>query len=107
MKKAIIRVTPSLRGKSVSYQKSSSGRAPDRIVQWGGGLLLHFDRLADVAPAGEIPFVGKSGALDWFDWLDSAVAALQENAGTVGLIGEGESVSAGAEPGEFLDEVDF
>jgi hypothetical protein len=45
--------------------------------------------------------------LDWFDWLDSAVAALQENAGTVGLVGEGESVSAGAESGEFLDEVDF
>ena len=69
--------------------------------------MLDLDRFADLAPAGEIPFVGKSGALDWFDWLDSAVAALQENAGTVGLVGEGESVSAGAESGEFLDEVDF
>ena len=73
----------------------------------GIGFWLYLDCLADLTPAGKIPFVGKSGALDWFDWLDSAVAALEENAGAVGLVGEGESVSAGAESREFLYEVDF
>ena len=94
-----------MREKSVCHLKSSSGRAPNSPA--GIGFWLYLDCLADLAPAGEIPFVGKSGALDWFDWLDSAVAALEENAGAVGLVGERESVSAGSESGEFLDEVDF
>jgi len=38
-------------------------------------LSSNFNGLANIAPTGKIPRVGKASALDWFDRLDAAVAA--------------------------------
>ena len=67
--------------------------------------LGNFGRHADVAPAGEVPGVGKVTALLGFDGLDPAVLTLQEDAGAVGLIDEGKATAVGAEPGVALDKV--
>ena len=67
----------------------------------------NLNRFAELAPAGEIPFVGKSTALEGLHGLDAAVAAFEEDAGAIGLVGEGEPIAAGPESGEFLDELDF
>lgn len=72
-------------------------------------ILSRWDlnRFADLAPAREIPFVGKSTALEGLHGLDAAVAAFEKDAGAIGLVGEGESIAAGPESGVFLDELDF
>ena len=67
----------------------------------------NLNRFADFAPAGEIPFVGKSTTLEGLDGLDVAVAAFEEDARAIRLVGERESIAAGAKSGEFLDELDF
>ena len=60
--------------------------------------------MADIAPAREVPGVGKATALVGFDGLDLAILAVEENAGAVGLIDKGEATAVGAESGIFLDE---
>ena len=60
--------------------------------------------MADIAPAREVPGVGKATALVGFDGLDLAILAVEKDAGAVGLIDEGEATAVGAESGIFLDE---
>ena len=63
--------------------------------------------MADIAPTGEVPSVGKSAALLRFDGLDAAVLAFEEDTGSVGLIDEGEAAAVGAEAGVGPDELGF
>ena len=63
--------------------------------------------MADIAPTGEVPSVGKSAALLRFDGLDAAVLAFEEDTGSVGLIDEGEATAVGAEAGVGPDELGF
>jgi len=60
--------------------------------------------LADIAPAREVPGVGKATALVGFDGLDLAILAVEKDAGAVGLIDKGEATAVGAEAGIFFDE---
>ena len=60
--------------------------------------------MADIAPAWEVPGVGKATALVGFDGLDLAILAVEKDAGAVGLIDKGEATAVGAETGIFLDE---
>ena len=60
--------------------------------------------MADIAPAREVPGVGKATALVGFDGLDLAILTLEKDAGAVGLIDEGEATAVGAEAGIFFDE---
>ena len=69
--------------------------------------LFDFGGLADFAPTGEVPSVGKSAALLRFDGLDAAVLAFEEDTGSVGLIDEGEATAVGAEAGVGADEIGF
>ena len=73
----------------------------------GGEGLDDFGSLADIAPTGEVPSVGKSAALLRFDGLDAAVLAFEEDTGSVGLIDEGEAAAVGAEAGVGPDELGF
>src|SRR5690606_10733687 len=64
------------------------------------------------APAGEVPGVGKAGALARFHGLDGAVAPLEEDADVVlGAVGGGralderEAISLRAQGGEALNEI--
>lgn len=68
---------------------------------------LNFGGLADLAPAREVPSIGKTAALLGFDGLDTAVLALEEDAGSVGLIDEGQTSSVGAEAGVGSNELGF
>ena len=70
----------------------------------GGEGLDDFGGLADIAPAWEVPGVGKATALVGFDGLDLAILTVEEDTGAVGLIDEGEAAAVGAEAGIFLDE---
>ena len=70
----------------------------------GGEGLDDFGGLADIAPAREVPGVGKATALVGFDGLDLAILTFEEDAGAIGLIDEGEATSVGAEAGVFFDE---
>ena len=60
--------------------------------------------MADIAPAREVPGVGKATALVGFDGLDLAILAVEKDAGAVGLIDEGEATAVGAEAGIFFYE---
>ena len=60
--------------------------------------------MADIAPAREVPGVGKATALVGFDGLDLAILTVEEDAGSVGLIDKGEATAVGAETGIFFDE---
>jgi len=60
--------------------------------------------LADIAPAREVPGVGKAAALVGFDGLDLAILTVEEDAGSVGLIDKGEATAVGAEAGILFDE---
>ncbi len=60
--------------------------------------------MADIAPAREVPGVGKATALVGFDRLDLAILTFEEDAGAVGLVDEGEATAVGAEAGIFFDE---
>ena len=46
--------------------------------------LFDFGGLADFAPTGEVPCVGKAAALGGFDGLNLAILPIKEDAGTVG-----------------------
>lgn len=70
----------------------------------GGEGLDDFGGLADIAPAREVPGVGKATALVGFDGLDLAILTLEKDAGAVGLIDKGEATAVGAEAGIFFDE---
>ncbi len=60
--------------------------------------------MADIAPAREVPGVGKATALVGFDGLDLAILAVEKDAGAVGLIDKGEATAVGTEAGIFFDE---
>jgi len=60
--------------------------------------------LADIAPAREVPGVGKATALVGFNGLNLAILTVEKDAGAVGLIDKGEATAVGAEAGIFFDE---
>lgn len=63
--------------------------------------------LANIPPAGEVPFVGKSAALLGFHGLDCTVASIEEGAFTVGFVEQGETTTAGLQAGMFIDKFLF
>ena len=67
---------------------------------WLGDFCGH----TDVAPAGKVPSVGEVAALLGFDRLDPAVLPVQEDAGTVRLIDQGQAAPVGAQAGVLLDK---
>jgi hypothetical protein len=75
-------------------------RKDARLIDASG----NFDGFADVLPTWEVPVIRKSAALQGFHGLHAAVAAVEENAGSIGLVDEGETVAAGTQAGEVLDE---
>ena len=50
----------------------------------------HGDRFAEVAPAGEVPAVGKAAALVGLHRIDGAGVVLEKDAGAVGLVDQGQ-----------------
>jgi len=67
--------------------------------------LFDFGGLADFAPTGEVPCVGKAAALGGFDGLNLAILPIQEDAGAVGLIDQGKTTTVGAKAGVGSDEL--
>ena len=67
--------------------------------------LFDFGGLADFAPTGEVPGVGKAATLVGFDGLDLAILAVEKDAGAVGLIDEGKTTTVGAKAGVGSDEL--
>lgn len=67
--------------------------------------LFDFGGLADFAPTGEVPGVGKAAALGGFDGLNLAILPIKEDAGAVGLIDQGETTTVGAKAGVGSDEL--
>ncbi len=61
-------------------------------------------RFAKLAPAGEAPGVGEGAALGGFGLVDDAVAAVEQGAGAVGFLGEGEAGTRTPQGGAGLDE---
>lgn len=61
--------------------------------------------MADFAPTGEVPCVGKAAALGGFDGLNLAILPIQEDAGAVGLIDQGKTTTVGAKAGVGSDEL--
>jgi hypothetical protein len=68
---------------------------------------LNFCSLAHLAPTGKVPGVGKAATLLGFDGLNAALLAFEEDAGTVGLIDQGEAAAVGAKAGVCSDELGF
>lgn len=67
--------------------------------------IPHLDGFALIAPAGEIPFVGKITALPWFHRLnDASIHALEKNTGTIRARFESESAATGAQLGVAFDK---
>ena len=77
----------------------------DRLPGVSTPQLRH--RLANLAPAGKIPRVGKPRALLGFDGLDPAIPALQKDALLVRFVDKGQPVPLRPEPRVLLDEVVF
>ncbi len=67
--------------------------------------LFDFGGLADFAPTGEVPGVGKAAALGRFDGLNLAILPIKEDAGAVGLIDQGKTTTVGAKAGVGSDEL--
>lgn len=61
--------------------------------------------MADFAPTGEVPCVGKAAALGGFDGLNLAILPIKEDAGAVGLIDQGKTTTVGAKAGVGSDEL--
>ena len=68
---------------------------------WLGDFCGH----TDVAPAGEVPGVGEVAALLGFDRLNPAVLSVQEDAGAVRLIDQGQAAAIGPQAGVLLDKI--
>ena len=73
---------------------------------WGEGRL-NFCSLAHLAPTWKVPCVGKAATLLRFYGLDFAVLTFEEDAGTVGLINQGEAAAVGAKAGMGSDKFGF
>ena len=73
---------------------------------WGEGGL-NFCSLAHLAPTREVPGVGEAATLLRFYGLNFAILTLKEDAGTVGLIDQGEAAAVGAKAGVGSDELGF
>ncbi len=70
-------------------------------------LRPDFDGFTHVAPAGEIPRVGKPRALVGLHGLDRAVDPVEEHAFAVGLVDESEAVAPRSQAGIAIDENPF
>ena len=68
---------------------------------------LNFCSLAHLAPTWKVPGVGKAATLLGFDGLNTALLAFEEDAGTVGLINQGEAAAVGAKAGVGSNELGF
>jgi hypothetical protein len=73
---------------------------------WGEGGL-NFCSLAHLAPTWEVPGVGEAATLLRFYGLNFAILTLKEDAGTVGLIDQGEAAAVGAKAGVGSDKFGF
>jgi len=73
----------------------------------GGERGLNFCSLAHLAPTREVPGVRKAATLLRFDRLNFAILTLKEDAGSVGLIDQGETAAVGAKAGVGSDELGF
>lgn len=65
------------------------------------------DRLANVAPAREVPLVREALALDWLHRLNRTVASVEEDAFPVFFFDEGKAVSGRTESRILLDEIEL
>jgi hypothetical protein len=63
--------------------------------------------LADIPPTGKVPGVGKAATLLRFDWLNFTILTVEKDAGSVGLIDQGEAATIGAKAGMGSDELGF
>jgi hypothetical protein len=80
----------------------------ETCIPFGGGEGgLNFCGLAHLAPTWKVPGVGKAATLLGFDGLNAALLAFEENAGTVGLINQGEAAAVGAKAGMGSDKLGF
>ena len=68
---------------------------------------LNFCSLAHLAPTWKVPGVGEAATLLRFDRLDFAILTVEEDAGTVGLINQGEAAAVGAKAGVGSDKLGF
>ena len=104
-RRAILRLDRALALDAWGKEKSGDRRSGDWFYPTAVQALENFRRHADVAPAGEVPGVGKVAALLRFHRLDPAVLPLEKDAGPIGLIDEGETATVCAEAGVALDEI--
>jgi rhodanese-related sulfurtransferase len=63
--------------------------------------------LAYLAPAGEIPCIGKAGALIWFHRVNPAVFTLEEHATPVGFLVQSQTIPLRPKTSETLDKFVF
>ena len=68
---------------------------------------LNFCSLAHLAPTWEVPGVGEAATLLRFYGLNFAILTLKEDAGSVGLIDQGEAAAVGAKAGVGSDKLGF
>lgn len=68
---------------------------------------LNFCSLAHLAPTWKVPGVGEASTLLRFYGLNFAILTLKEDAGTVGLIDQGEAAAVGAKAGMGSDKFGF
>jgi len=63
--------------------------------------------LADISPTREVPGVGEAATLLRFDRLNFTILTVEKDAGSVGLIDQGEAATVGAKAGMGSDELSF
>jgi hypothetical protein len=73
---------------------------------WGEGGL-NFCGFAHLAPTWEVPGVWEAATLLGFDGLNAALLAFEEDAGSIGLIDQGEATAVGAKAGMGSDKLGF
>jgi hypothetical protein len=80
--------------------------AMDFLCQAAGFGCMHGYRggVADVAPAGEVPFVGEASALTWLYWVDATGVAFEHDTFVVGFLDERETLPIGAESRVLLQK---